>query len=310
MLNARIKLRHLQAFLEVARQRSFARAAERLAITQPGMSKTIRELEEILATPLFERTSRGVALTQAGLTLLRHAGPALRALEEGIGAVGSSAPGARWLRVGALSTVESRLLPEAVRRWQASEAGRGVALNVVTGPSAFLLSRLRRGELDLVVGRMTEAREIRDLAFEHLYYERLLLVVRHGHPLAGVAPLPPAALTAHPWIVPPPQTTLRQQVDSFCVRHTLALPETLLETLSLPLGQAVTQGSDAIWVAPVEAVHAALEEGRLVELALSLEQQGGSVGLCTNASLEPSLALDAFCELLREVTAGTALETI
>ncbi|WP_163558451.1 pca operon transcription factor PcaQ [Halomonas sp. NO4] len=304
MLNARIKLRHLQAFLEVARQRSFARAADRLAITQPGMSKTIRELEEILETPLFERTSRGVALTQAGLTLLRHAGPALRALEEGIGAVGSSEPGTRWLRVGALSTVESRLLPEAIRRFQAGGPA-GVGVNVVTGPSAFLLSRLRRGELDLVVGRMTEAREIRDLAFEHLYYERLLLVVRDGHPLAGVDPLPPAALTAHPWIVPPPQTTLRQQVDSFCVRHALTLPETLLETLSLPLGQAVTQGSDAIWVAPEEAVRAALDAGWLAELALSLEQQGGSVGLCTNASLEPSLALDAFCEILREVTAGT-----
>ncbi|SDK11742.1 pca operon transcription factor PcaQ [Billgrantia gudaonensis] len=305
MLNARIKLRHLQAFLEVARQRSFARAADRLAITQPGMSKTIRELEEILEASLFERTARGVALTQAGLTLLRHAGPALRALEEGIGAVGGSGQGARWLNVGALSTVESRLLPEAVRRFQA-DGPPGVGINVVSGPSAFLLSRLRRGELDLVVGRMTEAREIRDLAFEHLYYERLLLVVRAGHPLAGVDPLPAEALVAHPWILPPPQTTLRQQVDSFCVRHALALPETLLETLSLPLGQGVTLGSDAIWVVPEEAVRAALDEERLVELGVSLERLGGSVGLCTNASLEPSLALDAFCEILREVAADTS----
>ncbi|TDO07679.1 LysR substrate binding domain-containing protein [Halomonas ventosae] len=190
MLNARIKLRHLQAFLEVARQRSFARAAERLAITQPGMSKTIKELEEILGTALFERTSRGVALTQAGLTLLRHAGPAIRALEEGVSALGEAHAAVRWLRVGALSTVESRLLPEAIRRWQQAEADEA-GVNVVTGPSAFLLSRLRRGELDLVVGRMTEAREIRDLAFEHLYYERLVLVVRSGHPLAGVEPLEP-----------------------------------------------------------------------------------------------------------------------
>jgi len=100
MLNARIKLRHLQAFLAVARQRSFARAAERLAITQPGISKTIRELEETLGTSLFERTPKGVALNQAGLTLLRHAGPAIRALEEGIGAIGEARDGVRRLRVG------------------------------------------------------------------------------------------------------------------------------------------------------------------------------------------------------------------
>ncbi|MDI5932398.1 pca operon transcription factor PcaQ [Halomonas kalidii] len=304
MLNARIKLRHLQAFLEVARQRSFARAAERLAITQPGMSKTIRELEEALDTSLFERTPQGVALTQAGLTLLRHAGPALRALEEGVGAIGDTHQGTRWLRVGALSTVESRLLPEALRRWHAEGAMHGeVGVNVVTGPSAFLLSRLRRGELDLVVGRMTEAREIQDLAFEHLYYERLLLVVRAGHPLAGVDPLPPEALTDHPWVLPPPQTTLRQQVDSFCVRHALSLPSRLLETLSLPLSRHYTLESEAIWVAPEEAVAADLAAGRLCQLSLDLESHGGSVGLCTNASMQPSLALEAFCEILRQVAA-------
>ncbi|MBB3331692.1 LysR family pca operon transcriptional activator [Halomonas campaniensis] len=305
MLNARIKLRHLQAFLEVARQRSFARAAERLAITQPGISKTIRELEEILTASLFERTPKGVALTQAGLTLLRHAGPAIRALEEGVGAIGEARDGERPLRVGALSTVESRLLPEALRRWHAEGAEHAdVGVNVVTGPSAFLLSRLRRGELDLVVGRMTEAREIQDLAFEHLYYERLLLMVRAGHPLAGVSPLPADALGAYPWVLPPPQTTLRQQVDSFCLSHALVLPARRLETLSLPLSRGYTLGSDAIWVAPEEAVEGSVAAGELCELALPLEQQGGSVGLCLNATLRPSLALEAFCERLRQVAAS------
>ena len=169
MLNARIKLRHLQAFLEVARQRSFARAAERLSITQPGISKTIRELEDTLAVSLFERTPKGISLTQAGLTLLRHAGPAVRTLEEGVKALQAVQEGSHWLRIGALSTAESRLLPEALRRWQVDTTiERGA--QVVTGTSAFLLSRLRRGELDVVVGRMTEAREIHDLSFEHLYY--------------------------------------------------------------------------------------------------------------------------------------------
>lgn len=304
MLNARIKLRHLQAFLEVARQRSFARAAERLAITQPGISKTIRELEETLGTSLFDRTPKGVALNQAGLTLLRHAGPALRALEEGVQAIGDT-DGVRQLRVGALSTVESRLLPDALRGWHAEGTPHAdVGVSVVTGPSAFLLSRLRRGELDLVVGRMTEAREIQDLAFEHLYYERLLLVARAGHPLAGMSPLPPEALSAYPWVLPPPRTTLRQQVDSFCVRHSLALPARRLETLSLPLSRGYTLGSEAIWVAPEEAVVESLAAGELCELALPLEQHGGSVGLCTNATLRPSLALEAFCERLRQVAAS------
>ncbi len=303
MLNARIKLRHLQAFLEVARHRSFARAADTLAISQPGISKTIRELEDILGTSLFERTPRGISLTQAGLTLLRHAGPAIRALEEGMMALGDVHQGV-WLRVGALSTVETRLLPDAIRRWHGEERGAGEAgIKVISGPSAFLLSRLRRGELDLVVGRMTEAREIQDLAFEHLYYEALILVVRAGHPLAAVQALSPDQLSAFPWVLPSAHTTLRQQVDSFLVRHSLVLPPARLETLSLPISRRYTLESDAIWVAPEEAVAEDRETGRLCRLALDMESRGGSVGLCTNASMQPSLALEAFCEILREVTA-------
>ncbi|NGO90970.1 MAG: pca operon transcription factor PcaQ [Halomonas sp.] len=302
MLNTRIKLRHLQAFLEVARQRSFARAAERLAITQPGISKTIRELEDTLSVALFERTPRGVSLTQAGLTLLRHAGPAVRALEEGVDAIQSAQEGAHWLRIGTLSTVESRLLPEALRRWQLDSAAE-CAAQVVTGTSAFLLSRLRRGELDVVVGRMTEAREIHDLSFEHLYYERLQLIVRAGHPLLAEQASAVNKLCDYPWIVPPPQTTLRQQVDSFFVRHGLALPAQRIETLSLALGRRYALTGNAIWVAPEEAVRSALLRGELCELALPLEPHGGAVGLCINRSLRPSLATDAFCEVLREVAA-------
>lgn len=302
MLNARIKLRHLQAFLEVARQRSFARAAERLSISQPGISKTIRELEDTLAVALFERTPHGVSLTQAGLTLLRHAGPAVRALEEGVEALQAVQTGAHWLRVGTLSTVESRLLPEALRRWQANTTTERGA-QVVTGTSAFLLSRLRRGELDVVVGRMTEAREIQDLSFEHLYYERLQLVVRQGHPLLAEQALGAHNLCAYPWIIPPPQTTLRQQVDSFFVRHALLPPPLRIETLSLALGRRYALIGEAIWVAPEEAVRSAIQRGELCELSLPLEQHGGSVGLCINRSLRPSLAAEAFFEVLREVAA-------
>ncbi|MBZ9540310.1 pca operon transcription factor PcaQ [Modicisalibacter tunisiensis] len=302
MLNPRIKLRHLQAFLELAKRRSFVRAAESLAITQPALSKTIRELEDNLGASLFDRTPQGVSLNQAGLTLLRHAGPALRALEEGITAIGDGHGRERRVRVGALSTVESRFLPLAIERLHGRHTDIGV--RVVDGPSAYLLSRLRAGELDLVVGRMTEAREIRDLTFEHLYYEPLVVVVRAGHALSSSRTPPLQRLGEFPWVLPPPQTTLRQQVDSFCVRHALVLPGRVLETLSLAVSRRYVLDSDALWVAPREAVSEDVAAGRLAVLEVGLERQGGSVGLCINASLRPSLALEAFCEMLREVAAA------
>ncbi|MEE4464296.1 LysR family transcriptional regulator, partial [Azotobacter chroococcum] len=74
LVDNRIKFRHLVSFLEVARQRSFAKAADALAVSQPAMSKTLKELEEILDSRLFERSKSGVSLTPAGITFLRYAG--------------------------------------------------------------------------------------------------------------------------------------------------------------------------------------------------------------------------------------------
>ena len=71
MLDHRIKFRHLTCFLEVARQRSVVKAADTLSITQPAVSKTIRELEEHLDARLFDRSKRGVTLTDFGKVFLR-----------------------------------------------------------------------------------------------------------------------------------------------------------------------------------------------------------------------------------------------
>ncbi len=297
MLDSRIKLRHLQAFLEVAKRQSFARAADSLAVTQPAMSKTIRELEEAVATALFERGPRGVTLTPAGLALMRHAGPALDTLQEGLAALRRPAAKAAVVRVGALSTVEEGLLPRAIERLHGEAPA--IRLQVLTGPSAYLLSQLGLGELDLVVGRMSEAREIRGLSFEHLYHEPLVLVARAGHPLAAQAAIPAAALDAYPWVVPPAPTTLREQLERFWVERGGPLPPIALETLSLALSRRYVQRTEALWVAPLDAVDGDLGEGRLVRLPVELEAHGGSVGLCINATRALSPAAERLCAQLR-----------
>lgn len=300
MLNARVKLRHLMAFQEVARLHSMAKAAQALSITQPAMSKTIRELEDILGAELFERTPLGVSLTPAGLTLLRHAGPALRSLGEGFQAVHQTAEQA-VVRLGALSTVEQGLVPKALLHLD--RRAPGVRVQVTTGPSAYLLSRLSLGELDMVVGRMSEAREIRGLRFEHLYHEPLVLVVRTGHALLDRSPLEPG-LAEQAWVVPPGSTTLREQVERFWVEQGGWTPPIALETLSLSLSRSYVLAGDAVWVVPLDAVQADLADGVLVKLPVALETQGGSVGICTNVAL-PLSANARQCHACLVETAAT-----
>jgi LysR family pca operon transcriptional activator len=197
-----------------------------------------------------------------------------------------------------LSTVESLLVPEVICRLHAQNPA--LVVSVATGPSAYLLSQLRLGELDLVVGRMTDSPQILGLSFEHLYSESMTLVVREGHPLlsAGERTL---SLEDFPLVLPLAGTTIRQFADSLFVQHGINPPRQRLETLSLTLSRRYVQCSDAVWIAPFDAVRQDLEAGELVELELGIREPGGSVGLCSNPALPLSIPAQWCVDALREV---------
>ena len=295
-IDTRIKFRHLLCFLEVARQGSLARASDKMAISQPALSETLKELETLLGTTLFVRSKSGAALTEGGVAFLRYAGPSVQALREGVNSLRSGEHEPISARIGVLSTVESLLVPEVICRLHAVHSA--LVVSVVTGPSAYLLSQLRVGELDLVVGRMTDSPQILGLTFEHLYSESMTLVVRNGHPLLA-DPLAPKNLEDYPLVLPLAGTTIRKFADSLFVQHGIKPPRQRLETLSLTLSRRYVQCSQAIWVAPLDAVRQDLIRGELVELGI--REPGGSLGLCSNPALPMPLAAQWCVEVLREV---------
>jgi len=298
-LDTRIKYRHLLCFLEIARQGSLAKAADTLAISQPAISKTLKELEDLRETRLFARSRQGVELTAAGTRFMRYAGPSVQALRDGVSSLRSQARAPSQVRIGVLSTVEGLLMPEVLcRLHQRHEA---LVVSVVTGVSAQLLGQLHLGELELVVGRMTDSPQIQGLSFEHLYSESMAVVVRPAHPLLASTPVPRQAVAAYPLVLPPPGTTIRQHADSLFVQCAIELPAQRLETLSLALSRRYLLGSDALWVAPRDAVLLDLRRGELVELDLGVREPGGSVGVCRNAALPHSVPAQWVSEVLREV---------
>ncbi len=297
-IDTRIKFRHLVCFLEVARQGSLARASDQLAISQPALSKTLKELETLLATQLFVRSKSGAALTEAGVAFLRFAGPSVQSLREGVNSLRSGEHEPVTARLGVLSTVESQLVPEVVCRLHARHPA--LIVSVMTGPSAYLLSQLRVGELDLVVGRMTDSPLIQGLTFEHLYSESMTLVVRRDHPLLQAA-VKRESLENFPMVLPLAGTTIRKFADSLFVQYGISPPRQRLETLSLTLSRRYVQCSDAIWIAPFDAVQQDLNSGELSELELGIREPGGSVGICSNPALPLSRAAQWCVDVLREV---------
>ncbi len=297
-VDTRIKFRHLLCFLEVARQGSLAKASDKLAISQPALSKTLKELESLLAATLFVRSKSGATLTEAGVAFMRYAGPSVQALREGVNSLRAGEHEPVTVRLGVLSTVESLLVPEVICRLHARHPA--LVVSVATGPSAYLLSQLRLGELDLVVGRMTDSPQILGLSFEHLYSESMTLVVRDGHPLLASGSTR-TGLEDYALVLPLAGTTIRKFADSLFVQHGINPPRQRLETLSLTLSRRYVQCSDAVWIAPFDAVRQDLIRGELVELQLGIREPGGSVGLCSNPALPLSLPAQWCVEVLREV---------
>ena len=282
---ARLKLRHLQCLVMVAQERNLVRAAEALSLTQPAVSKTVAELEEIVGRQLLLRRRRGVELTPAAEVLVRHAVSALRGLREGMG-LAMDQPEADQLRVavGALPNMVANLLPEAVALL--NEAYPALRVRVMSGTNAQLMTQLRQGEIDVVLGRLAQASAMADLAFEQLFSEPLLLVVRPGHPLASRRKPTLDALAAHPLVLPVSGTLIRHTADAFLIAQGLALPNRLVEATDTSFVVGLLQRCDAVWFAPQGAVEGFIARGELKRVAIDTSSTEGPVGFTVRRSGE------------------------
>lgn len=194
-----LELRQLRYFVAVAEERNLTRAAARLHIAQQSLSQQIRTLETQLGVTLFERSTRGVELTDIGAVLLREARPVLAQADRATDAVRRAARGEQGvLRVGFLSTVANYFMPPVVRAFR--ERHPGVTLHTEDVPIAALVAGLRDGTLD---AGLTRPPLVDDLATEVALRERVAAVLPEGHPLAGRAELTLADLANEPWVLTP-----------------------------------------------------------------------------------------------------------
>ncbi|AVQ83639.1 MULTISPECIES: LysR substrate-binding domain-containing protein [unclassified Variovorax] len=297
-----VQLRHLRCLVAVAQERHLARAAERLALSQPAVSKTLSELEAIVGTRLVDRSKagrRGVqGLTAAGEQLLAHALRVLEALDASAQAVAPAAGGRiERLRIGALPSVAPALLPIALARLR--DGWPQVQIMVKSAANGVLLDELRAGELDLVVGRMSDPRLMGGLSFELLHTEPLVFAVRAGHPLALKAASVQAVL-GYPLVVYGEGTSPRHNTESFLSARGLVLPTNALQTLDVAVARALVAVSDAVWITPLGAARGELADGRLVQLRIETAGTEEPVGLLQRSDAEPSALRAAMAALLRE----------
>ncbi|WVT75858.1 pca operon transcription factor PcaQ (plasmid) [Sinorhizobium chiapasense] len=304
MIDARVKFRHLQTFVEVSRQKSVMKAAELLHVSQPAVTKTIRELEEVLGVAVFERDGRGIKITRYGEVFLRHAGAALTALRQGLDSVSQERAGDGVpVRVGALPTVSTRIMPHAMTLFLKEDTG--ARIKIVTGENAVLLEQLRVGDLDLVVGRLAAPEKMTGFSFEHLYSEQVVFAVRARHPLLSGTHSTFAGLADFPVLMPTRASIIRPFVERFLITNGIASLPNQIETVSDAFGRAFVRASDAIWIISAGVVAADVDDGTIAILPIDTSETKGPVGLTMRADAAPTLALSLLMQTIRE--AATAV---
>ena len=299
-----IKLRHLSCFLEVAARKSFHQAAESLHLSQPAISKAIAELEEILGTSLFERSRRGVYLTPHGDAFRRYAGATMTALKQGVDTVAQGMKGGGYVvSVGVLPSVAAHLMPTAVQ--EAKRAGIGATLRLIIGQNSDLLSHLKNGKLDLVVGRLADAQSMQGLAFEHLYSETVVAVVRTGHPLAQISTVTFSELGSYTVLIPTPGSVIRPLVDQVMIAQGVTSLPDVIETVSPTFGRRYTLTSDAVWIISDGVVSDDIQAGHLIRLPLDTTNTSGPIGLTTKADVPIPISVNMLTQAIRRVIAMT-----
>lgn len=186
-----MELRHLRYFAAVAAHGSFSRAAANLHLTQPALSRQVRDLEEELGVPLFRRGTNAVTLTAAGEVFYEEARDLLSRADQAIQRVrGEARTGT--LRVGYGPSLTTGIMPKAIERFQA-EAPR-VQIELQDLSPAEMAAKAKEGLLDLVIVPASAEAQIQGFQWSELRRMALVLVVPRSHPLAGLARISPKRL--------------------------------------------------------------------------------------------------------------------
>lgn len=298
LFSQRIRLRHLHTFVAVAQQGTLGRAAETLNLSQPALSKTLNELEQLTGTRLFERGRLGAQLTVPGEQFLTHAVKVLDALNTAGQALNRKEDAsADVVRVGALPTAALGILPAAIGRFHQQQ--KSTSLQVATMNNTMLLAGLKSGEIDLGIGRMSDPELMGGLNYELLFLESLKLVVRPGHPLLQET-ITLSRVMEWPVVVSPKGTVPRQNAEALLQSQGSKMPAGCIETLSASLSRQLTVDYDYVWFVPSGAVKEDLRQATLVSLPVPTQSAGEPIGILTRVDIPLSTGAQMLIAAIRK----------
>lgn len=264
-MSFQVKIHQIRAFVEVARQGSIRGASRVMNLSQPALTKSIKELEEGMAAQFFVRRSKGVALTECGESFYQHANlilEELRAAQDDIrqrqGLLGGQ------INIGMGASIARTLMPPVITRFH--EQHPQVKVRIMEGQLVSMINELRQGELDFTINTYYQGPYDHEFTFEKLFEKPFAIFCREGHPAIGATSI--SELLHYNWTMPTPRGSYYKQLeDVFKYRSQIPQIGVVCETFSSCI--SLVAQSDFLSILPQELGCDPLLAHRLVMLSVT-----------------------------------------
>ena len=293
----RLKTRQLLLLAALDTHRNLGRAATAMHMSQPAATKLLQQVEDSMGVPLFIRQARGMAPTAAGEVLVRYAKQVLTdfgtarhemaALQAGLSGV---------LRIGSVPGAVPELVAPSLIEYKRRHPK--VAVSVMVETSNVMLAQLGRGEVDLMLGRLTPGNDAEAFDCTQLLGESQVVVARTGHPVFLNAAPSLAELLGWPWILQPAGSPQRGHFESALHQAGLHPRLDITETASTIVITALLEISDMLAVMPLSQANHYARHGLLRVVPLDLPVHVPPIYLVTRRDRMLSPAALAYVEQL------------
>ena len=292
-----LRFRHLVLIDTLARTQNMHATAQEMSISQPAVSKMLREIEHQLGFDVFARLPRSMSLTDLGSHVARFAQIALNDSQQFVVQINHLRQGGHgFLKIGTIYAATAIAVPAAIvevkQQWPL------LTIEVLEGTSANMLTMLEHKQLDLVVARFTLDRHRELFDFQALAPEPLCLVTGSQHPLAGASEIPLNELGSWPWVVYPTGTPMRARLERAFVEAGMQTPENTVETVSLQTTMQLLQTAPVVAMLAESMAEPEIQAGRLTRLALPFPLVLADYGIITRRNEPPSWSMKAFIDAL------------
>lgn len=295
---------HLRALIAVVAHGGFAPAARATGLSEPALHRAVRDFERLSGAVLLARVGRTVRATPGAERFVRGARLALAEIEAGLGELAAlRGKGGERVAIGAMPLARAWLAPKAIALTH--EAAPNLRFALVEGPYAELLSQLRSGELDLLIGALRLPPPADDVVEETLFIDQAVIAARPDHPLARVAAPDIESLRAYPWAIAREGTPLREAWISMFESGGVAPPPVGLECGSVMAINALLREGDWLTLLSPEQIRRERDAGWLTTLGAPVAGARRPIGLTLRRDWMASPGQRHFVETLRRLAVET-----